>query len=117
MQPFSKISQFFSLFLLFGLIYAIPSEKGLIINLENGELCLQSIQCKSGCCQRDSGLSLARCTPKAADTHKCSPWHLYGVYYFCPCESGLDCEVDRTIVGTVTNSDFGYCKDPKDTAK
>ncbi|KAM3924259.1 colipase [Leptodactylus fuscus] len=87
------------------------AQSGLIFNLDNGELCLQSAQCKSGCCYHDSLLALARCAPKAAETQKCSPLHLYGVYYYCPCESGLKCEVDRSIVGTVTNTDFGYCKD------
>ncbi|KAM9319553.1 colipase [Gastrophryne carolinensis] len=90
------------------------AQSGLIFNLDNGELCLQSAQCKSECCQRDSGLSLARCAPKAAENQKCSPWHLTSVYYQCLCESGLTCEVDRTIVGTVTNTDYGYCKDPND---
>lgn len=40
---------------------------------DTGELCLQSAQCQSGCCHRDSGLSLARCAPKAAEFQKCSP--------------------------------------------
>ncbi|MEE6492902.1 hypothetical protein FKM82_016666 [Ascaphus truei] len=84
---------------------------------DNGELCLQSAQCKSSCCHRDSGVSLARCSPKAAETQRCSPLHLYGVYYYCPCESGLWCEVDRTIGGTITNTDFGICEDPNDRAK
>ncbi|XP_072254940.1 colipase [Pyxicephalus adspersus] len=93
------------------------AQSGLIMNLDNGELCLQSIQCKSGCCLRDSGLSLARCASLAAEEQKCSPWHLYGVYYYCNCEMGLNCDVDRTLVGTITNSDFGYCKDPNDPRK
>ncbi|KAM6333452.1 colipase [Alca torda] len=88
-----------------------PDKRGLIFNLDIGELCLQSAQCKSGCCHRGSGLSLARCAPKAAEFQECSPKSLYGVYYKCPCESGLTCEVDRTIVGSITNSDFGTCKD------
>ncbi|XP_029855432.1 colipase [Aquila chrysaetos chrysaetos] len=90
-----------------------PHERGLIFNLDTGELCLQSAQCKSGCCHRHSGLSLARCAPKAAEFQKCSPKSLYGVYYECPCESGLNCDVDKTIVGSITNSDFGTCKDPR----
>ncbi|KAG8588945.1 hypothetical protein GDO81_006169 [Engystomops pustulosus] len=90
------------------------AKAGLIFNLDNGELCLQSAQCKSNCCHRDSGVSLARCAPKAAETQKCSPLHLYGVYYYCPCESGLTCEVDRSLVGSVTNTDFGFCKDPNE---
>ncbi|NXJ71573.1 COL Colipase, partial [Rostratula benghalensis] len=84
-----------------------PHERGLIFNLDTGELCLQSAQCKSGCCHRGSGLSLARCAPKAAEFQD-----LYGVYYKCPCESGLTCDADKTIVGSITNSDFGTCKDP-----
>ncbi|NXY58699.1 COL Colipase, partial [Callaeas wilsoni] len=90
-------------------------ERGLIINLEDGELCLQSMQCKSGCCHRDNGLSLARCAPKAAESQECSPKSLYGVYYKCPCETGLTCDADKTIVGSITNTDFGFCKDPNDS--
>ncbi|XP_068015550.1 colipase [Melanerpes formicivorus] len=91
-----------------------PHERGLIFNLDIGELCLQSAQCKSGCCHRTSGLSLARCALKAAENQECSPKSLYGVYYKCPCESGLTCDADRTIVGSITNSDFGVCKDPQE---
>ncbi|NWS13883.1 COL Colipase, partial [Pachyramphus minor] len=80
---------------------------------ETGELCLQSAQCKSGCCHRVSGLSLARCAPKAAEFQECSPKSIYGVYYKCPCESGLTCDAHKTIVGSITNSDFGVCKDPR----
>ncbi|XP_008932566.1 colipase [Manacus vitellinus] len=88
-------------------------ERGLIFNLEIGELCLQSAQCKSGCCHRDSGLSMARCAPKAAEFHECTPKTIYGVYYKCPCESGLTCDADKTIVGSITNTNFGVCKDPR----
>ncbi|XP_077337575.1 colipase [Lithobates pipiens] len=100
---------FFTLLLAVGI-----AQSGLIVNLDTGELCLQSIQCKSGCCHRQDGLSLARCAPLAAERQKCSPWHLYGVYYHCNCEMGLKCDVKHTIVGVVTNTDFGYCKDPND---
>uniref|UniRef100_A0A8V1A1L4 Colipase n=1 Tax=Gallus gallus TaxID=9031 RepID=A0A8V1A1L4_CHICK len=81
---------------------------------DTGELCLQSAQCKSGCCQRDSGLSLARCSPKAAETQDCSRKSLYGVYYKCPCESGLSCDADWSIVGSITNTDYGVCYDKRD---
>ncbi|XP_025912300.1 colipase, partial [Apteryx rowi] len=90
---------------------ASPHQRGLIFNLDTGELCLQSAQCKSGCCHRSGGLSLARCMPKAAEAQECSPKTIYGVYYKCPCESGLTCEVDKTLVGTITNTNFGLCKD------
>nr|P11149.1 RecName: Full=Colipase [Squalus acanthias] len=36
-------------------------ERGLFLNLSAGELCVGSFQCKSSCCQRETGLSLARC--------------------------------------------------------
>ncbi|XP_044532161.1 colipase isoform X1 [Gracilinanus agilis] len=91
--------------------YAAPDPRGLVINLDNGELCMNSAQCKSKCCHRTSGLSLARCADKAPENSECSPKTLYGVYYKCPCERGLTCEVDKTIVGTITNSDFGICHD------
>ncbi|PKU28027.1 colipase [Limosa lapponica baueri] len=84
-----------------------------MVAVDTGELCLQSAQCKSGCCHRGSGLSLARCAPRAAEFQECSPKSLYGVYYKCPCESGLTCDADKTIVGSITNSDFGVCKDPR----
>ncbi|NXX72517.1 COL Colipase, partial [Spizella passerina] len=84
---------------------------------DTGELCLQSAQCKSGCCHRTDGLSLARCAPKAAESQECSPKSLYGVYYKCPCESGLTCETDRTIVGSITNTDFGVCMDPHESRR
>ncbi|NXK56353.1 COL Colipase, partial [Chauna torquata] len=94
---------------------AAPNERGLILNLDIGELCVQSAQCRSGCCQRNSGLSLARCARKAAEFQVCSPKSIYGVYYKCPCESGLTCDADRSIVGSITNSDFGICADPRST--
>uniref|UniRef100_A0A7N5K9W6 Colipase n=1 Tax=Ailuropoda melanoleuca TaxID=9646 RepID=A0A7N5K9W6_AILME len=36
---------------------------------------------------------------------------LYGVYYKCPCERGLTCEGDKSIVGAITNTNFGICHD------
>ncbi|EAX03851.1 CLPS isoform 2 [Pan troglodytes] len=36
---------------------------------------------------------------------------LYGIYYKCPCERGLTCEGDKTIVGSITNTNFGICHD------
>ncbi|XP_057240231.1 colipase [Malurus melanocephalus] len=91
------------------------NERGLFFDLDVGELCMQSAQCKSGCCHRRNGLSLARCAPKAAEFQDCSPKNIYGVYYKCPCERGLTCDADKTIVGSITNSNFGLCKDPQDS--
>lgn len=39
---------------------------------DEGELCVNSAQCKSKCCHRTSGLSLARCAPKASENSECS---------------------------------------------
>nr|XP_030111694.3 colipase [Taeniopygia guttata] len=86
----------------------------LTFRLDIGELCMQSVQCKSGCCHRDRGLSLARCAPRATESQECSPKNLHGVYYKCPCETGLSCDANRTIVGTITNRNFGVCRDPQD---
>ncbi|XP_024413358.1 colipase [Desmodus rotundus] len=91
--------------------YALPGPRGIFINLEEGELCLNSIQCKSKCCHRRSGLSLARCAPQASEDSECSAKTLYGVYYKCPCERGLTCKVNKTIVGSITNTNFGICQD------
>ncbi|XP_036269083.1 colipase [Pipistrellus kuhlii] len=91
--------------------YAVPDPRGIIMNLEEGELCMNSAQCKSKCCHRASGLSLARCAPKASENSECSAKTLYGVYYKCPCERGLTCEADKSIVGSITNTNFGFCRD------
>uniref|UniRef100_A0A4W2BZC4 Colipase n=1 Tax=Bos indicus x Bos taurus TaxID=30522 RepID=A0A4W2BZC4_BOBOX len=90
--------------------YAVP-DPGIIINLDEGELCLNSAQCTSKCCHREDGLSLARCAPKASENSECSAFTLYGIYYKCPCERGLTCNVDKTIVGSITNTNFGVCLD------
>nr|XP_021485175.1 colipase isoform X2 [Meriones unguiculatus] len=36
---------------------------------------------------------------------------LYGIYYRCPCERGLTCEGDRSIIGAITNTNYGICLD------
>ncbi|XP_077856435.1 colipase isoform X2 [Macaca mulatta] len=78
---------------------------------ENGELCMNSAQCKSQCCQHTGALDLARCIPLASENNECSVKTLYGIYYKCPCERGLTCEGDKTIVGAITNTNFGVCHD------
>ncbi|XP_078403916.1 colipase-like [Cetorhinus maximus] len=37
---------------------------------------------------------------------------LYNVYYKCPCQAGLKCNGDKSIIGSITNTNFGVCKDP-----
>uniref|UniRef100_A0A8C9DJU9 Colipase n=1 Tax=Prolemur simus TaxID=1328070 RepID=A0A8C9DJU9_PROSS len=91
--------------------HAAPDPRGILINLDEGELCVNSAQCKSQCCHRTSGLSLARCAHKARENSECSVESLYGVYYKCPCERGLTCDADKTIVGAITNTNFGLCLD------
>ncbi|KAM6182126.1 colipase isoform 1-T1 [Erethizon dorsatum] len=92
--------------------YAAPDPRGLIINLEDGEICLNSDQCKSKCCQHDNPLGVARCIHKASENSECSPQTIYGIYYLCPCERGLTCEGDKTIIGAITNTNYGICQDP-----
>ncbi|KAF4072290.1 hypothetical protein AMELA_G00261470 [Ameiurus melas] len=87
-------------------------ERGIIINLNNGELCAISPQCKSSCCHRQSALGLARCAPRAAENETCSKMSLYGTYYYCTCEDGLKCEGDWSIGGSIVNTNFGTCVDP-----
>uniref|UniRef100_A0A8D2B9X9 Colipase n=1 Tax=Sciurus vulgaris TaxID=55149 RepID=A0A8D2B9X9_SCIVU len=36
---------------------------------------------------------------------------IYGIYYKCPCERGLTCESDKTIIGAITNTNYGVCLD------
>ncbi|XP_047653650.1 colipase isoform X1 [Phacochoerus africanus] len=91
--------------------YAVPDPRGIIINLDEGELCLNSAQCKSNCCQHDTILNLSRCALKARENSECSASTLYGVYYKCPCERGLTCEGDKSLVGSITNTNFGICHD------
>ncbi|XP_072537009.1 colipase-like [Salminus brasiliensis] len=91
----------------------VPETGGIIINLNNGELCMVSGQCKSSCCHRKDATSLARCAPRAAERETCSKKSLYGTYYFCPCESGLKCEGDWSIGGSIVNTNFGICEDPR----
>lgn len=59
-----------------------------------------------------SKASDARRAPTARDSPGAlSPQTLYGVYYKCPCERGLTCEADKSIVGSITNTNFGTCRD------
>ncbi|XP_051009389.1 colipase [Acomys russatus] len=98
---------------LLAMAYAAPGPRGLILNLLDGEICLNSLQCSSGCCQHDTILGIARCTHKAMENSECSPKTLYGIYYRCPCERGLTCEGDRSIIGAITNTNYGVCLDSR----
>ncbi|EGW03619.1 colipase isoform X1 [Cricetulus griseus] len=91
--------------------YAAPGPRGLFVNLDDGEICMNSMQCKSKCCQHDTILGIARCTHQAMENSECSPKTIYGIYYRCPCERGLTCEGDKTILGAITNTNYGICLD------
>ncbi|XP_010891493.1 colipase [Esox lucius] len=94
--------------------FAFPAsdkEKGIILNLKNGEICAVSMQCKSSCCQRNTGTSIPRCAPLSAENQKCSKLSVYATYYHCKCERGLKCKGDWSVGGTVTNTNFGICED------
>lgn len=59
----------------------------------DGEICLNSLQCKSGCCQHDTILGVARCTHKAMENSECSPkvrvpWRLGGERWL---HLGMEC--------------------------
>ncbi|KAM5263791.1 colipase isoform 2-T2 [Ctenodactylus gundi] len=90
----------------------LPPQLPKVLGLqEDGELCMNSAQCKSKCCQHDSPLSLARCTGMARENGECSPKTIYGIYYKCPCERGLTCDSDKSIIGAITNTNYGICTD------
>ncbi|CAN2387322.1 colipase, partial [Pristimantis euphronides] len=92
------------------------AQSGLVSNLENGKVCILSAQCNSKCCQHAKFYSIARCAPKAAENLQCSYEGIPTIYYYCPCEIGLSCEIN-IIAGSHTNTDFGYCKDPNKAHK
>ncbi|XP_066443657.1 leucine-rich colipase-like protein 1 isoform X4 [Eleutherodactylus coqui] len=65
-----------------------------------GDLCYSSDQCHSGCCHisqysKFSGM----CTE---NTKKCLGQPTPGLHYYCPCQKGLICEIDRSPNNTVT---------------
>merc|ERR1712212_1139167 len=76
--------------------------------LEDGELCIEGTQCKSGCCQKEDWIELARCMPKSTEGARCDGDDLWDVYEFCPCENGLKCTRDNSSDGE------RRCADPND---
>ncbi len=66
-----------------------------IIQLDNGELCINSATCKSGVCKQigtnSSGGNITACVPKAPQGEECSAQTQYGIYYNAPCARGLTC--------------------------
>ncbi|XP_032812677.1 colipase B-like [Petromyzon marinus] len=89
-----------------------PKEKFFFLDV--GELCLVGTQCKSGCCKRENQIGARRCAALSSETQLCQYDGIRDVYYECPCESGLKCDVDRTIGGIIVTNDIGVCIDPND---
>ncbi|KAM4701951.1 uncharacterized protein O3C94_002861 [Discoglossus pictus] len=46
-----------------------------------------------------------------------SSWNQNGMYYFCPCKSGLSCKENKTILGNHDNKDYGYCRNLREKDK
>ncbi|KAG8550306.1 hypothetical protein GDO81_026750 [Engystomops pustulosus] len=61
-------------------------------DLENGEFCVDSAQCKSQCCL---GQNPGTCEPPAEENEKCTPFTTNDYYNYCPCKSGLQCRVNK----------------------
>lgn len=70
-----------------------------------------------GGCSLLPGLGRRGARPLSTALSPCSLQSIYGVYYKCPCESGLTCEANKTIVGSIINKNFGVCKDPKESSR
>ena len=74
-------------------------------NLDDGEVCINSMQCSSRACVHSTLLGTAHCAHKSREGEECSPQTIYGVYYRPPCERGLSCEGDGS------GSQYGRCMD------
>ncbi|XP_066443769.1 leucine-rich colipase-like protein 1 isoform X2 [Eleutherodactylus coqui] len=67
---------------------------------DNGDYCALNTLCKSGCCQgiwRYRTYKSGICKRKAAENEQCDLEPVGGLYKYCPCESGLVCEMDTSI--------------------
>lgn len=60
----------------------------LTMNIPDGGVCVNSMQCESKCCRYvgDGSNVMQYCMPKVKFGEQYSSKTLYGVYYFCPCE-------------------------------
>lgn len=77
------------------------------INLNDGELCLNSAQCKSTICKLlSTSNNIAVCVPKAKEGEICTAKTIYGIYYFPVCERGLTCTTPES-----SSTEYGYCVD------
>ncbi|MBD5389404.1 hypothetical protein HDR63_04080 [bacterium] len=99
--------------LFLGLMFICPAHAA---NLDDGEVCINSMQCSSKACVKQNSDSDALCTHKAIMYGRCSPQSIYGVYFYPPCERGLSCE-GKTTLGQypgIEDADFdsyGWCLD------
>ncbi|XP_066450209.1 uncharacterized protein [Eleutherodactylus coqui] len=77
---------------------------------DNEDYCALNTLCKSGCCRGPlyyhtykSGI----CRPKAAENEDCSLEPFGELYKYCPCESGLVCEMDTSRATASLLKDLG----------
>lgn len=84
------------------------------MNLENGSLCLNNYQCKSGVCLRlSSGISLNYCMPKNNEGEGCASQAVNNIYAKPACESGLICTKNvAPDFGAELPTNEGWCIDP-----
>ncbi|MBD5389454.1 hypothetical protein HDR63_04335 [bacterium] len=90
------------------------------LTLDNGEICINSMQCTSKVCLHDTILGIARCAPKATAGEECTLSAVYGVYYKPVCDRGLSCvswttELENKYPEFSSTSDgYGRCIDVGD---
>ncbi len=75
------------------------------ITLDDGEVCLNSMQCKNKSCINFTNLGLNYCMPKVDAGEECSPSSVYGVLYRANCARGLTCEGGTNSYGRCSTGD------------
>ncbi|XP_066443649.1 uncharacterized protein [Eleutherodactylus coqui] len=70
-----------------------------------GDLCSVNTGCNSGCCRTFAGSKnkyKGTCRRKPKENDFCNLAPTPGLHYYCPCQKGLICEIDRSPNNTVT---------------
>ena len=86
-------------------------------NLDDGEVCINNMQCSSKACVKRDGLDVAICTHKAIENARCTPQTVFGVYdLYAPCERGLSCQQLDTgaypgLEAADITDEYGWCID------
>lgn len=99
------------------LLYTSNLHAATTLNQENGALCLNNLQCKSGICLRPGpGVSLNYCMPKVGAGEGCSTKAINNIYSKPVCEAGLTCTKDAAPdFGADLPANEGWCYDPSET--